>query len=134
MAHPLSALTRSMNSSYIPRLRAASFRTGLPIPSTYGASMPAAAWVAPSPGPRESTTVTDTPRDTSSYATAQPTTPAPITTTSENAIDVLSSHADQLPPGKDTPPERDSERWSQHVETPLFVGIFEEWKWVRALL
>ncbi len=43
--------------------------------------MPAEAWVAPQPGSRASNTDTAAPRDASSQATADPTRPAPTTTT-----------------------------------------------------
>src|SRR3954467_7361123 len=48
----------------------------------YGPSTPADACVAPIPAGRSSTISTDAPRRASSYATAQPTMPAPMTMTS----------------------------------------------------
>ena len=53
--------------------------------SMYGASTPADACVAPMPAGRSSTIWTDAPRRASSYATAQPTMPAPTTTMSLGA-------------------------------------------------
>src|SRR3954469_25474685 len=49
--------------------------------SVKGASMPTDAWVAPNPGSRASKTDTAAPREASSQATADPTRPAPTTTT-----------------------------------------------------
>ena len=78
---PLAAETRAMKSSKRSRLRAVepqqriSFRE----PRCTGARMPADACVAPWPTGRSSTSSTDAPRHASSWATAQPITPAPTT-------------------------------------------------------
>src|SRR6188768_1944925 len=48
--------------------------------------MPAAAWVAPCPTDRESSTITEAPRRASSYAMEAPTIPAPMTATSQSPI------------------------------------------------
>src|SRR5436190_11446777 len=53
-----------------------------------GASTPADACVAPIPTARSSTISTEAPRRTSSYAIAQPTTPAPTTIMSDGPLTV----------------------------------------------
>ena len=86
-AMPLSAATRAMKSSYRSRLRTVRSSSGcLRAASMYGASTPADACVAPMPTGRSSTISTDAPRRASSWATAQPTMPAPTTMMSEGGV------------------------------------------------
>src|SRR5262249_21764154 len=89
IAAPLSADTDVMNASYRSRLRTVSARSGLSVRAqTYGARMPADACVAPIPTGRSSRICTAAPRRASSYATAQPTIPAPTMTMSDEAAPI----------------------------------------------
>ena len=106
---------------------------GVPKPSMYGTSMPAAAWVAPRPAPRASSTVTDAPRDASSYAIDSPMTPAPMIATSQSRHNPLSSHArqgapfeGQAPPEGTVAPAYGRKCW--------FFTCFGRCGWVRPLL
>src|SRR5262245_51169793 len=96
--------------------------------------MPAEACVEPRPEPRQSRSVTEAPRVTSSQVTASPMTPAPTTHTSQSGIETLSSHAAHLLPGQDRSVSRGQSEAGWSASKCLFCAVFGRVWWVRGLL